>query len=153
GTDSTAYRQFSEHGVERAARLQELSDKLIKLRHVQLLDRVGEQEAENYAKMDSRGRPNRWGLAVDEYSGRDDAKYWPTVGATYWAPPLEGVFATSPYFHNGSVRTLWEVLLPPTERAESFRTGTTDFDAKDVGLLDAGAFEYNTKEPGKGNDG
>jgi hypothetical protein len=28
----------------------------------------------------------------------------------YVAPPLDGVWATAPYFHNGSVPTLWQVL-------------------------------------------
>lgn len=30
----------------------------------------------------------------------------------YVAPPLDGVWATAPYFHNGSVPTLWHVLNP-----------------------------------------
>ena len=30
----------------------------------------------------------------------------------YLAPPLYGVWATAPYFHNGSVPNLWEVLKP-----------------------------------------
>ncbi|MFA5939689.1 MAG: hypothetical protein WC809_10085 [Sinimarinibacterium sp.] len=30
----------------------------------------------------------------------------------YLAPPLYGVWATAPYFHNGAVPTLWEVLQP-----------------------------------------
>lgn len=30
----------------------------------------------------------------------------------YLAPPLYGVWATAPYFHNGSVPNIWEVLKP-----------------------------------------
>jgi endo-cleaving rubber dioxygenase len=30
----------------------------------------------------------------------------------YLAPPLYGIWATAPYFHNGSVPNLWEVLEP-----------------------------------------
>lgn len=30
----------------------------------------------------------------------------------YLAPPLYGVWATAPYFHNGAVPNLWEVLKP-----------------------------------------
>jgi mono/diheme cytochrome c family protein len=30
----------------------------------------------------------------------------------YLAPPLNGVWASAPYFHNGSVPTLWHVLRP-----------------------------------------
>ena len=28
----------------------------------------------------------------------------------YVAPPLDGIWASAPYFHNGSVPTLWHVL-------------------------------------------
>jgi len=30
----------------------------------------------------------------------------------YVAPPLDGIWASAPYFHNGSVPTLWHVLRP-----------------------------------------
>jgi mono/diheme cytochrome c family protein len=30
----------------------------------------------------------------------------------YVAPPLDGIWASAPYFHNGSVPTLWHVLHP-----------------------------------------
>jgi mono/diheme cytochrome c family protein len=153
GTDATAYQQFAEYGEARAAGLVFLSEKLIAFRRVQLLDRVDEKQADNYAKMDSRGRPNLWALAIDENSGRPGGDYWPTSGATYWAPPLEGVFATSPYFHNGSVRTLWEVLTRPEKRTKAFHTGTTAFDAKEVGLCDDGEFIYDARDLGKGNGG
>jgi mono/diheme cytochrome c family protein len=32
--------------------------------------------------------------------------------AGYVAPPLDGIWASAPYFHNGSVPTLWHVLHP-----------------------------------------
>jgi hypothetical protein len=35
-----------------------------------------------------------------------------TRTAGYLAPPLYGVWATAPYFHNGSVPNLWQVLAP-----------------------------------------
>ena len=45
----------------------------------------------------------------------------------YLAPPLDGIWASAPYFHNGSVPTLWHVLHP--DRAQWFgnelRTATT----------------------------
>jgi hypothetical protein len=34
----------------------------------------------------------------------------------YQAPPLHGVWATAPYFHNGSVPNVWEVLKPSTRK-------------------------------------
>jgi mono/diheme cytochrome c family protein len=45
----------------------------------------------------------------------------------YQAPPLDGVWATAPYLHNGSVPTLYR-LLNSTERPNRFRRPpTTDF--------------------------
>ena len=38
----------------------------------------------------------------------------------YVAPPLNGVWASAPYFHNGSVPTLWHVLHP-SQRPEIWR--------------------------------
>jgi len=35
-----------------------------------------------------------------------------THGTGYVAPPLDGVWASAPYFHNGSVPTLYHVLFP-----------------------------------------
>ena len=35
----------------------------------------------------------------------------------YVAPPLDGVFASAPYFHNGAVPTLWHVLHPDARPA------------------------------------
>jgi len=41
----------------------------------------------------------------------------------YVAPPLDGIWASSPYFHNGSVPTLWHVLHPKDRPAVWRRTG------------------------------
>jgi mono/diheme cytochrome c family protein len=40
----------------------------------------------------------------------------------YVAPPLDGVWASAPYFHNGSVPTLWHVLHPEERPAVWKRT-------------------------------
>src|SRR5205085_1358283 len=37
----------------------------------------------------------------------------------YWAASLAGVWARSPYLHNGSVRTMAELLTQPSARAKS----------------------------------
>lgn len=44
----------------------------------------------------------------------------PPTEAGYSAPPLDGVWATAPYFHNGSVPTL-EAVLDPSLRPAIFR--------------------------------
>ncbi len=51
----------------------------------------------------------------------------------YVAPPLDGVWASGPYFHNGSVPTLWHVLHPQ-ERPAVWRRIDDEFDRTRVGL-------------------
>jgi mono/diheme cytochrome c family protein len=51
----------------------------------------------------------------------------------YVAPPLDGVWASGPYFHNGSVPTLWHVLHP-AERPVVWRRMATGYDDERVGL-------------------
>jgi len=41
----------------------------------------------------------------------------------YMAPPLDGIWASAPYFHNGSVPTLWHVLHPSERPAVWKRNG------------------------------
>lgn len=52
---------------------------------------------------------------------------------TYTAPPLTGVWASGPYFHNGSVPTLWH-LMHPKERPVRFQVGGHKLDLVKVGL-------------------
>ncbi|HVS12666.1 MAG TPA: c-type cytochrome [Thermoanaerobaculia bacterium] len=55
----------------------------------------------------------------------------------YVAPPLDGVWATAPYLHNGSSPTLWHVLHPDRRPAVWRRTddgGVDGFDRERVGL-------------------
>jgi cytochrome c peroxidase len=51
----------------------------------------------------------------------------------YVAPPLDGIWATAPYLHNGSVPTLWH-LLHPAERPAVWRRTPTGYDRSRVGL-------------------
>ncbi|WP_426177533.1 di-heme-cytochrome C peroxidase [Massilia sp. TWR1-2-2] len=53
----------------------------------------------------------------------------------YKGRPLTGVWATAPYLHNGSVPTLYDLLLPPERRPRSFRLGTREFDPGKVGFV------------------
>jgi hypothetical protein len=55
----------------------------------------------------------------------------------YKARPLDGIWATAPYLHNGSVASLYELLLPPNERARKFWVGNRSFDPVQVGYVDA----------------
>jgi hypothetical protein len=51
----------------------------------------------------------------------------------YEARVLEGIWATAPYLHNGSVPTLAELLKPASERVSSFAVGP-EYDPVDIGL-------------------
>jgi len=51
----------------------------------------------------------------------------------YVAPPLDGVWASPPYFHNGSVPTLWHVLHPH-ERPTVWRRASEAIDNQRVGF-------------------
>lgn len=51
----------------------------------------------------------------------------------YVAPPLDGIWASAPYFHNGSVPTLWHVLHPD-ERPVVWKRTADGYDSHRVGL-------------------
>lgn len=57
----------------------------------------------------------------------------------YKARPLNGIWATAPYLHNGSVKSLFELLLSPEKRAKSFFVGNREIDPHNVGYVDAPA--------------
>jgi len=71
----------------------------------------------------------------------------------YKARPLDGIWATAPYLHNGSVPTLWALLSPRSKRPAAFRLGNHAYDAKNVGYLDGGGFRLDTSKPGNSNSG
>jgi mono/diheme cytochrome c family protein len=59
----------------------------------------------------------------------------PQEVAGYKPRPLAGVWATAPYLHNGSVPTLYQMLLPPGKRDARFFVGRREFDPKHVGFV------------------
>jgi mono/diheme cytochrome c family protein len=54
--------------------------------------------------------------------------------AAYKARPLNGVWATSPFLHNGSVPNLDALLRPGKDRPKSFWVGSRSFDVDRVGF-------------------
>ena len=88
---------------------------------------------------------------------------------TYKGRPLNGIWATAPYLHNGSVPNLYELLLPScsnTEiatgkkcRSNLFSVGSREFDPVKVGLVSKdrsaypGLYEFDTSLPSNGNAG
>jgi hypothetical protein len=76
----------------------------------------------------------------------------------YPARPLEGVWLTPPYLHNGSVPSLYDLLLPASERPDVFLMGTREYDPKKVGFLydslsNPDGFEFDTSITGNSNSG
>lgn len=63
----------------------------------------------------------------------DYGKHKVTQPDGYLAPPLDGIWATAPYFHNGSVPTLWHVMHPD-ERPVIWRRVSGDYDEQHIGL-------------------
>ncbi|MEJ2669401.1 MAG: di-heme-cytochrome C peroxidase [Gammaproteobacteria bacterium] len=77
----------------------------------------------------------------------------------YKGRPLNGIWATAPYLHNGSVPNLYEILLPATERSKTFYLGSREYDPIKVGFnSDASstlpnAFKFDTSRLGNSNSG
>ncbi|MGV7212483.1 di-heme-cytochrome C peroxidase [Bradyrhizobium sp. UFLA05-112] len=58
----------------------------------------------------------------------------PAPGPRYRARPLNGIWATAPYLHNGSVPSLYWLLKPQGERPTKFCMGRRDYDPVTVGF-------------------
>ncbi|MCI0537310.1 MAG: cytochrome c [Verrucomicrobiales bacterium] len=71
----------------------------------------------------------------------------------YFAASMAGVWARSPYLHNGSVRTMQELLTPSSARAKSFQRGSRAYDTAQMGYTDEGAYRFDTTTPGNSNAG
>jgi mono/diheme cytochrome c family protein len=107
------------------------------------------------------------------FAGETDAdgkKLVTTNERGYVAPPLDGIWATAPYLHNGSVPTLEHLLnskTRPSKFTRSYRTDEAAYDHQLVGwkttLVTADPPEsmhpiekrriYDTTQPGRGNQG
>ena len=56
----------------------------------------------------------------------------------YVAQFLDGIWLRAPYLHNGSVPTLYDLLLPPAQRPEKFYRGYNVYDPVKVGYVTEG---------------
>jgi hypothetical protein len=71
------------------------------------------------------------------------------------AAPRDGVWATGPFLHNGSVPNLYEMLLPASQRSKKFNVGR-EFDPVKVGIDTSGksgSFVFATSLYGNSNAG
>jgi hypothetical protein len=75
----------------------------------------------------------------------------------YSSRPLAGVWATAPYLHNGSVPSLYDLLLPPERRPKTFLVGSREYDVKKVGFVsdgsNGGTYHFDTALDGNHNTG
>jgi hypothetical protein len=71
----------------------------------------------------------------------------------YFAATLNGVWARSPYLHNGSIRTMQDLLTPPAQRAKTFHRGSRVFDEQVIGYTDEGAYLFDANGSGNANSG
>lgn len=76
----------------------------------------------------------------------------------YKARPLEGIWATAPYLHNGSVPTLYDLLLPVDKRPQAFVVGTRAYDPVKAGYdttptAPGNSFTIDTRLDGNSNKG
>lgn len=94
-------------------------------------------------------------LTPDGQPGTEPCGYQPPGrGAALKAGPLLGLWATGPYLHNGSVRTVYELLSPPAERATEFWVGDRTLDTERLGFVSTeGGFLFDTTVPGNGAGG
>ena len=99
------------------------------------LERVGtDPHYARYANQSpalSRWLNSGW-YADDDAEGQDSLLAFPLLG--YIAPPLDGIWATAPYLHNGSVPTLAALLnsrLRPVRWRRNFES--SDYDYESVG--------------------
>jgi hypothetical protein len=76
----------------------------------------------------------------------------------YAARPLHGIWAAAPYLHNGSVPTLYHLLLPPEQRPKTFALGEREYDPVRLGFAVGKACDkqdcgIDTTRIGDGNSG
>ena len=74
----------------------------------------------------------------------------------YKARPLNGVWSSAPFLHNGSVPNLYQLLLPAEQRIKQFSLGSWEYDPINVGYVDeptSNSFTFDTTTTGNSNSG
>ena len=81
----------------------------------------------------------------------------------YRAKTLKGIWATAPFLHNGSVPSVFDLLLPEERRPKTFPLGTKEFDPAKLGFVVDGPrfttppgmipFTFETRRTGNWNTG
>jgi hypothetical protein len=101
---------------------------------------------------------------MEDFAQRGDPAWRDTLLDTkppfgpYAPRPLYGVWAAAPYLHNGSVPTLYDLLLPPEQRPKKFALGGREYDPVKLGFAVGTSCSQkdcvvDTTRPGDGNGG
>jgi mono/diheme cytochrome c family protein len=133
------------------------------------LDKIGTDPllAETFSEQNVKHYNNSW---FARELGPDGKPFLVSDTRGYQAPPLDGIWATAPYFHNASAPTVYHVLnskARPKVFTRSYRTGEEDYDPGKLGckvivlekrpaanLPDYERHKiYDTSLPGRGNGG
>jgi hypothetical protein len=108
-------------------------------------------EMANYA-FDKLG----WTKEQRQAASGDDRPNKVRAKAIYKARPLDGIWSTPPFLHNGSVPNLYELLSPPSERSVTFWLGSYEFDPVKVGYQNKQSKKstlFDTRLSGNSNSG
>jgi mono/diheme cytochrome c family protein len=135
----------------------ELTDRQV----IDSLREKGKSEAEivEVLKARSTDQTALYDLMVKQgmlYNGKDADCLETLETAQYRSRPLNGVWATGPFLHNGSVATLRDLLEPPEKRKKQFVVGNSDFDPVNLGFVepaDGDGHVFDTTLPGNSNSG
>ena len=98
------------------------------------------------------------GISAAEQAAMDANPVIWRAPAQYLARPLNGIWATAPYLHNGSVPTLYD-MLHPNQRPAKFAVGNREFDPVKIGYqyevtaTGPNIWIFDTTQPGNSNIG
>lgn len=70
---------------------------------------------------------------INEYESNNNAPENPVP--SYKGRPINGIWASAPYLHNGSIPTIYDLLLPASQRPKTFYVGNIELDLKKVGYI------------------
>jgi len=106
---------------------------------------------EQYPPADEQELFRYMGYGVFDYPRTDPERL-----KNYKSRPLHGIWATPPFLHNGSVRTVYQMISPREERESWYWSGTKEYDPVNLGyrsLPVPGAVKYDTRVTGNDNTG
>ena len=147
------FKKFEEEGCGRAMLLNSVTGVILHRPFSSLLSTEGGIDADSglgTISISLRGGANQ--DHVKNYLGALGGECFD--GRAYKARPLNGIWATAPYLHNGSVPNLRQLLEEPENRVKEFKVGSREFDPVNVGQVTSeGPSTLDTSLEGNSNSG